>query len=665
MIKQKNYRKTLIACYLGFVTQAISANYAPLLFLTFKDTYGITLKEIAMIPLVFYLTQLLVDLAATKFADKIGYRICVTASQVLSALGMLLMAFLPEQLPVPFIGILISVVLYAIGSGLIEVLVSPIVEACPFENKDGMMSLLHSFYCWGAMGVVLGSTMFFAVFGIENWKILTIIWALVPLYNAFNFINCPIERLVDDGKGMGIRLLLRFPLFWLMIILMICSGASEATMAQWASAFTESALGVSKTVGDLAGPCLFAMLMGISRILYSKFSEKLDLTKIMLICGTMCVGCYLLASLSEFPILGLAGCALCGLAVGIMWPGSISISSQKFPRGGTAMFAFLALAGDLGAMLSPAMVGSLSERAGDLKVGLLVATIFPAILVVGLVLLIFNVLSYAKKHKNEKEENPEKSLELPISKNARKRSWPIVLIIDLILIVMLLSSISWETAFGTKFFTELHTNVMKVTIGDFPIFAKILGEGIVNAFGNWSLSEFSLMLFLGAGLLGLIYRVKFNDFIKSYFEGTKKALKPAVLVVLVYVVLVITATHPVLLAICKPVLTATNGFNPFTMSIVAFLNSVFSVEPYYIATATGTLPYAVSIITDTTTYPTIAIVWQTMQGFATLIAPTSVVLIATLSYLEVSFWQWIKASWKLLLEILVALLLIFTILILI
>lgn len=287
------------------------------------------------------------------------------------------------------------------------------------------------------------------------------------------------------------------------------------------------------------------------------------------------------------------------------------------------------------------------------------------ILVIGLALLIFNVLSYAKKHKNEKVDNSEDNLQLPVSKNSRRRSWPIILIVDLILVVMILSSISWETAFGIKFFTELHTNVMKVTIGDFPIFAKILGEGIVNAFGNWSLSEFSLLLFLGAGLLGLIYRVKFNDFIKSYFEGMKKALKPAVLVVLVYVVLVITATHPVLLAICKPVLTATNGFNPFTMSIVAFLNSVFSVEPYYIATATGTLPYAVSIITDTTTYPTIAIVWQTMQGFATLIAPTSVVLIATLSYLEVSFWQWIKASWKLLLEILVALLLIFTILILI
>ena len=392
MTKQKNYKKTLAACYLGFVTQAISANFAPLLFLTFKSTYGITLDKIAMIPLVFYLTQLLIDLAATKFADKIGYRTCVVASQVLSAVGLILMAILPEILPVPFIGILISVVLYAIGSGLIEVLVSPIVEACPFENKDGMMSLLHSFYCWGAMGVILGSTLFFAVFGVEDWKILTFIWALVPLYNTFNFIKCPIERLIEDGKSMGVSKLLKTPIFWLMIILMVCSGASEATMAQWASAFTESAIGVSKTIGDLAGPCLFAMFMGISRMLYGKFSEKLDLTGVMLICGAMCAGCYLLASLSASSILGLTGCALCGLAVGIMWPGSISVSSHNCPRGGTAMFAFLALAGDLGAMVSPAMVGSLSEMAGgDLKSGLIVATVFPFVLVLGLLILRKNV----------------------------------------------------------------------------------------------------------------------------------------------------------------------------------------------------------------------------------------------------------------------------------
>lgn len=388
MSKQKNYKKTLIACYLGFVTQAISANFTPLLFITFISTYGITLEKIAMIPLVFYLTQLLIDLAAAKLADKIGYRTCVVVSQVISAVGLALMAILPEVLSKPLIGILISVVFYAVGSGLIEVLVSPIVEACPFENKEGTMSLLHSFYCWGAMGVILGSTLFFAMFGVENWKVLTFIWALVPFYNTFNFVTCPIERLVEDGKSMGIRKLLKTPIFWLMILLMVCSGASEASMAQWASAFTESAIGVSKTVGDLAGPCLFALFMGISRVLYGKFGEKLDLTKVMLICGMMCVGCYLLASLSTLPILGLTGCALCGMTVGIMWPGSISISSQNCPKGGTAMFAFLALAGDLGAMASPAMVGNISEVAGgNLKAGFLAATIFPIVLVFGLLLL--------------------------------------------------------------------------------------------------------------------------------------------------------------------------------------------------------------------------------------------------------------------------------------
>ncbi len=388
MIKQKNYKKTLLACYLGFVTQAISANFAPLLFLTFKDTYGIGLEKIALIPLVFYLTQLLIDFAATKFADKIGYRTCVVISQVVSAVGLVLMAILPELLPVPFIGILIAVVLYAMGSGLIEVLVSPIVEACPFENKDGMMSLLHSFYCWGAVGVILGSTLFFTVFGVAKWQILTLIWALIPLYNVFNFITCPIELLVEDGESMNTRQLLQLPLFWLLIILMLCSGASEASMAQWASAFTESAMGVSKTIGDLAGPCLFAVFMGVSRILYGKMNEKLDLIKTMLVCGMLCVICYLLASLSSLPIIGLAGCAICGISVGIMWPGTISVSSQKCPKGGTTMFAFLALAGDLGATMSPTIVGKVSNMAGgNLKIGLLVATIFPLVLVFSLIIL--------------------------------------------------------------------------------------------------------------------------------------------------------------------------------------------------------------------------------------------------------------------------------------
>ncbi len=386
--QNKNFGKTLIACYLGFVTQAITANYTPLLFLTFKGVYELTLEKIALIPFTFYLTQLLIDLAASEYADKIGYRTCVVVSHLISAAGLIAMLILPELLPSPFIGILISVVLYAIGSGLIEVLVSPIVEACPFKNKDGMMSLLHSFYCWGAVAVIIGSSLFFVLFGIGNWKILTLLWALIPLANAVNFLTCPIERLTESGGGNSIRNLLSFPLFWMLILLMVCAGASESSMAQWASAFTESSLGVSKILGDLAGPCLFAAFMGVARMLYGKMSTRLNLEKTMLISGLLCVVCYLVAALAAVPFMGLAGCAVCGLAVGIMWPGTLSLSSRKCPRGGTAMFAFLALAGDFGATVSPTLVGHISEMYGDnLKAGLLVATSFPILLVISILFI--------------------------------------------------------------------------------------------------------------------------------------------------------------------------------------------------------------------------------------------------------------------------------------
>ncbi|MBE5779645.1 MAG: MFS transporter [Clostridiales bacterium] len=388
MTAQPKYRKTLLACYLGFITQAITANFAPLLFLTFRDSYGIPLEKIALIPMAFFMTQLLVDFAATKFVDRIGYRTCVVCSQVLSAVGLALLAVLPDVFPDPFVGILISVVLYAVGAGLIEVLISPIVEACPFENKDGMMSLLHSFYCWGSVGVILGSTLFFALFGVNHWRILAVLWAALPFLNAFNFLKCPIERLTEDGEGMRMGQLFRMPLFWLMALLMLCAGASELSMAQWASAFTESAMGVSKNIGDLAGPCLFAVLMGISRVFYSKMSEKLDLTLTMLGCGALCVVCYLMASLCASPVLGLLGCALCGISVGIMWPGTLSISAQKCPKGGTVMFALLALAGDLGGSVGPSLVGGVSSMAGgDLKIGLLAAIVFPVLLIAGLIVL--------------------------------------------------------------------------------------------------------------------------------------------------------------------------------------------------------------------------------------------------------------------------------------
>ncbi len=378
-----NYRKTLIACYMGFVTQAIAANFAPLLFLTFHKSYGIPLGKIALISSVFFITQLIVDILCAHFADVIGYRKCVVGSQMLSAVGLIGLAFLPQVTADPFTGIIISTILYAIGSGLTEVLVSPIVEACPFEHKEAAMSLLHSFYCWGAVGVILLSTLFFSLFGIENWRWLSCIWAVIPLCNVFNFAVCPIEHPTEDGKGLSIGSLLKVPLFWLSILLMICAGASELSMAQWASAFAESALGLSKSMGDITGPCMFAVTMGISRSLYGKYGEKLDLMKFMLGSGALCLGCYLIASLSQLPLAGLAGCMICGFSVGIMWPGTISICSAKIPSGGTAMFALLAMAGDMGGALGPAIVGNISQNAGDdIQKGLLAGCVFPAVLVI-------------------------------------------------------------------------------------------------------------------------------------------------------------------------------------------------------------------------------------------------------------------------------------------
>lgn len=385
---KNKYKKTLIACYLGFITQAISANFAPLLFLTFHRTYQISLGKIAFISTVFFFTQLLIDLFCAKYVDKIGYRKSVVASELFSAAGLIGLAILPNVLPNPYVGILISAMIYAAGSGLIEVLVSPIVEACPFDNKESIMSLLHSFYCWGSVGVILLSTAFFAVFGIERWRILAYIWALLPLYNAFNFLACPIESLTEEGEGLTIRQLCRLPIFWIALVLMICAGASEISMAQWASAYAESALGLSKSLGDIAGPCLFAVMMGISRSFYGKYGEKIDLTKFMIGSGALCLICYLLSALAPYPLLNLIGCIACGFSVGIMWPGTISITSAKIPLGGTALFALLAMAGDMGGSIGPYVVGAVTQNFNDnLKAGMLAGCIFPAILVISVFLL--------------------------------------------------------------------------------------------------------------------------------------------------------------------------------------------------------------------------------------------------------------------------------------
>ena len=383
---KNNYQKTLYACFVGYIVQAIVNNFAPLLFLTFQSTYHIPLSSITMLVTINFGLQLLVDMASVGFVDKIGYRVSLLIAHIFATVGIVALAVLPELTPNAFVGLLAAVVIYAIGGGLLEVLVSPVVEACPTDNKEKAMSLLHSFYCWGHVGVVLISTVFFRVFGIENWQVLACIWALVPLCNAFLFARVPIASLIQEGEqGYTVKELARQKLFWVFLLMMVCAGASEQAVSQWASTFAEKGLGVSKVIGDLAGPMAFAVLMGSARVFYGKFGEKIDLDKFMAGSSLLCVASYLCISLVPSPVFGLIGCAVCGLSVGIMWPGTFSRASAALPRGGTALFALMALAGDLGCSGGPTLVGMISSGFGDnLKLGILAALAFPVLLLAGI-----------------------------------------------------------------------------------------------------------------------------------------------------------------------------------------------------------------------------------------------------------------------------------------
>ena len=383
-MRQLSYQHTIYASYLGYITQAVVNNLVPLLFLVFQDNFGIPLLKITLLITMNFAIQLVVDFLSAKFVDKIGYRPCIVAAHVFAAAGLVGLSVFPYIFSDPFLGLLLSIFLYAIGGGLTEVLISPIVEACPTANKASVMSLLHSFYSWGSVGVIALSTLFLAVFGKASWRILACLWAILPAANAFYFSRVPIAPLVQEGEGLTIRELFSMRIFWIFVILMIASGASEQAMCQWASAFAEQGLGVSKTIGDLAGPCMFSALMGCARVFHAKFSEKFNLLNFIIGSCVLCIAAYLLASLSPSPVLALIGCGLCGLSVGILWPGVFSLASARCRNGGTAMFALLALAGDLGCSGGPTTVGMAASAFGDnLNLGLLFALVFPIVLILG------------------------------------------------------------------------------------------------------------------------------------------------------------------------------------------------------------------------------------------------------------------------------------------
>ena len=385
---KNQYNKTITACFVGYIVQAVVNNFTPLLFLFFQKSYHVPLSQITLLVTFNFGIQLLVDLLSVGFIDKIGYRASMVIAHVLSAAGLVLLTVLPDVLPTPFVGILIAVMIYAIGGGLLEVLVSPVVEACPSDNKEKAMSMLHSFYCWGYAGVVLISTLFFYVAGIENWKILAVIWAVIPIGNAFVFAKVSIAPLIEDGEsGFELKDLFRIKVFWILLIMMVCAGASEQAVSQWASAFAEKGLGISKAAGDLAGPMAFAVLMGMSRLFYGKYGERIHLERFMVYSSFLCILSYLGISLFPIPMLNLIACAVCGLSVGIMWPGTFSKASSALPKGGTAMFALLALGGDIGCSGGPTLVGMVSGALVDnLKMGILAGIIFPVLLLMGIIL---------------------------------------------------------------------------------------------------------------------------------------------------------------------------------------------------------------------------------------------------------------------------------------
>ena len=395
MSKTKKYMSTKIACYTGYFVQAIINNLAPLFYVIFQNEFEINYTKISWLIMLNFVTQLFVDIMSVKVIEKLGYRVSIVLAHVFSSLGLFLLGVLPRAMENHYIGLVIPIIIYATGSGLIEVLVSPIVEGLPLENKSGEMSLLHSFYCWGQMSVVLFTTIAIKFAGSENWVYAPMLWAIIPFINMFMFMKVPIFPPVPEGEDeMKVSELFRSGTFILLALLMLCAGASELAMSQWASTFAEESLGVDKLTGDLLGPCLFALLMASARVVFGLVGDKVDVKKVLTFSAGLCVTAYLLSTLSKSPIVSLIGCGLCGLSVATMWPGVFSFAAKIFPRGGTPLFAMLAVFGDFGCAFGPWLAGVVSDgvRASTitfdpLKFGLMIAVVFPITMIITISIL--------------------------------------------------------------------------------------------------------------------------------------------------------------------------------------------------------------------------------------------------------------------------------------
>ena len=402
-VKNKlTYSHTLAACCLAYITQSVASTFLPLLFVRFGTEFGLDIGRLTVLVTVTFFTQIFVDAAAPVIVRKTGYRALTVAAAVFSLCGFAGLSFMADIIPGAFCGIFICTVLYAIGAGLIEVLITPIVDSCPTAKKAGSMAFVHSSFSAGCVMVVLVSTLFFSVFGIENWRVLALIFAAVPLAAAAGFMLVPIRTPEEVRERGSVKDMIKTPMFWIFGVVMVCAGASELSMSQWASAFAEAGLGVSKTMGDLLGPCAFAFLMFLGRIIYGKISDKVDIVKVMLACSALCVAAYITASFAKQPVVALLGCCVCGFAVGPMWPGTFSLCSKYMPNISSVIFAAYALFGDLGCTGGPAVVGLISGDSSNISKGLSIAVVFPVLL--ALCLIVVKIIN-----RNNKKENLHKS----------------------------------------------------------------------------------------------------------------------------------------------------------------------------------------------------------------------------------------------------------------
>lgn len=404
MEKTQNFKSTVFACYRGYITQGIVNNLSPLFFVLFQNKFGISYSLISALILCNFVTQVITDMLSVKYVDRIGYRKSAVIAHALAFLGLVMQGTLPNVLPAPYVGLVLATIVNGVGGGLIEVIISPIVDSCPGDAKASAMSLLHSFYCWGQVGVVLITTLLLRLIGEDLWFILPILWSLLPLYNLFRFLKVPLMPTVPEEEKTSLKTLFTSKIFLVALLLMLCAGASELAMSQWSSLFAERALSVTKVIGDLLGPCLFAVFMGIGRTIYGVWGEKIHLTGAMVFCAALCILCYLGTALFENPWLSLLSCALCGFSVSLMWPGTFSLTSAAYPKGGTAMFGILAVLGDVGCSVGPALMGAVSGAVSGnaniaasfpnltadqlgLKSGMLFSAVFPAFILIGVLLL--------------------------------------------------------------------------------------------------------------------------------------------------------------------------------------------------------------------------------------------------------------------------------------